>query len=125
MQCPKCQAATQTVEYASIEVDRCTGCKGLWLDNLEAEELRAFDGAALVDTGDASVGRQYDRIDRIDCPVCHVPMIRMVHARQSHIHFESCPVCYGAFFDAGELRDLQEETVVDWFRDLIAGERKL
>jgi Zn-finger nucleic acid-binding protein len=43
-------------------------------------------------------------------------MIRMVDHQQPHIHFESCTLCHGVFFDAGEFRDYKEVTVAEWFK---------
>ena len=37
-------------------------------------------------------------------------MFQMVVAGQPHIAYESCGVCHGVFFDAGEFRDFREET---------------
>ena len=42
MQCPKCSAAMEKVVHEGIEVDRCTGCGGLWFDMLEHEDLKAL-----------------------------------------------------------------------------------
>jgi hypothetical protein len=51
-------------------------------------------------------------------------MLRMVDVEQHHIWYESCAVCYGKWFDAGEFKDLQEESIVDFFRDLFTRERQ-
>ena len=32
MDCPKCQARLEPVQYAGVEVDRCVRCGGLWFD---------------------------------------------------------------------------------------------
>ena len=123
MICPKCQASMQPVRVEGGEIDRCSGCGGLWFDMLEDEDLLSL--AAEIDTGDPAVGRQHNAIDRITCPKCSEaqPMIRMVDPAQPHIWFESCTVCYGKFFDAGEYRDLAEFTVGDWFKRLRARPR--
>ena len=57
--------------------------------------------------------------------VGHAPasVVRMVDAQQPHIHYESCSVCYGVFFDAGEFRDYKEDNAMDFFRALFAKER--
>lgn len=105
-----------TVESTMIE--RCSGCHGLWFDLLEEEDLRAH--ADRVDTGDAALGQAHNRVDRIDCPKCPdgQPLIRMVDPAQPHIWFESCTVCYGRFYDAGEYRDFAQFTLADWWRRL-------
>ena len=123
LSCPKCQSPMDKVDYQSIVVDRCEGCGGLWFDNLEHEKLKLLDGSEAIDTGDPEVGRRYNVVDRIDCPVCHAPMVRMVDARQRHIWYESCGVCSGVFFDAGEFADFKHENVLDTLKDLVAGPR--
>jgi Zn-finger nucleic acid-binding protein len=98
-------------------IDRCVNCKGMWFDMLEDQQLKPY--ADEVDIGNASVGAHFNKIDRIKCPSCpDSPLIRMVDVEQPHIWFESCPTCYGRFFDAGEFRDLSEKTVADFFRGL-------
>jgi Zn-finger nucleic acid-binding protein len=124
MRCPKCSAAMDKVQYESIEVDRCTDCKGIWFDMLEQEHLKAIEGSEEIDIGDPEVGKQTNIVDQITCPVCKSRMIRMVDGRQPHIWFESCTVCYGVFFDAGEFRDYKQENILDFFRDLFSRERK-
>ncbi len=124
MRCPKCSAAMEKVQYESIEVDRCTDCKGIWFDMLEQEHLKAIEGSEEIDIGDPEVGKQTNIVDQITCPVCKSRMIRMVDGRQPHIWFESCTVCYGMFFDAGEFRDYKQESILDFFRDLFSQARK-
>jgi len=38
---------------------------------------------------------------------------------QFHIKYESCPICYGTFFDAGEFRDLKENSVLERFMHML------
>ncbi|MCY2931532.1 MAG: zf-TFIIB domain-containing protein [Planctomycetota bacterium] len=125
MNCPKCSHPMEAVTYKTIEVDRCTHCQGIWFDMLEAEHLKTMKGSQAIDTGKGKAhDADYNKVDRIDCPACHVKMLRMVDARQPHIWYENCPVCYGLFFDAGEFTDFKEESVLDFFRDLVSGGRK-
>ena len=114
----------EPVIFGGIEVDRCTSCQGLWFDLMEKEELKAMKGSEVIDSGDPEVGKRFNTVDRIACPVDHVQLIRMVDPKQSHIWFESCPVCYGSFFDAGEFTDWKEKTLVDSVRALFSRERK-
>ncbi len=119
MQCPKCQHEFETVTFSDIEVDRCTNCKGLWFDMLEKEDLLKIAGSEDIDIGDDQVGEEYDDMRKVDCPVCKQPMIPMVDKTQFDIQYESCATCYGTFFDAGEFRDLKEESVMDRFSNLL------
>ena len=122
MQCPKCQSPFEQVATAEGTIDRCSACKGLWFDLLEHEELKRH--AKALDVGDAAVGASHNRNDRIACPVCpNSPMIRMVDAAQPHIWFESCTVCYGRFYDAGEFRDFAEVTFGEFIRGLASKAR--
>lgn len=123
MKCPKCNSDMEKVTFEQIEVDRCTNCKGLWFDMLEHEHLKGMRHSESIDTGKAESGKEYDKIDRINCPVCQTQMIQMVDKDQPHIRYEACTSCYGVFFDAGEFRDYKEESVLDFFRDLFAKKR--
>lgn len=125
MDCPKCEGKLHVVVQDGIEVDRCAQCGGMWFDRLEADRLVKSKGSAKsVDTGDAKVGEAQNQLGKIECPRCQTQMIRMVDLEQHHIWYESCTVCYGKWFDAGEFQDLQEESVVDFFRGLFARERE-
>ena len=125
MKCPKCGGDMQSVVQDQIEIDRCSQCGGLWFDRSEVDRLRKAKGSAeAVDVGNAEVGEQQNQVGKIECPRCHTPMIRMVDLEQHHIWYEACTVCYGRFFDAGEFKDLQHETIFDFFRDLMTRERE-
>jgi Zn-finger nucleic acid-binding protein len=51
-------------------------------------------------------------------------MTRLVDVKHPHLWYESCPVCYGVFFDAGEFTDYAEENLLDFFKDWLMKERK-
>ena len=123
MKCPKCSESMEKVVFAEIEVDRCTGCKGLFFDSMEPERLRKIAGAEAIDIGDAEVGKKWSEKDRIRCPRDTTPMLRVVDPKQSHIWFETCPACHGSFFDAGEFRDLKQETFGDLLKSWFTRER--
>ncbi|MBT8437471.1 MAG: zf-TFIIB domain-containing protein [Gammaproteobacteria bacterium] len=120
MNCPKCFSKFEKVSFDEIEVDRCLGCQGLWFDMLEKEDLVKLKGSEVIDIGDDQVGEEYDVLRAIKCPQCTVKMLPMVDKDQVHIKYESCPVCYGTFFDAGEFRDLKEHTVLERFAEMLA-----
>ena len=88
----------------------------------EQESKEIADG---VDIGDPEVGKEFNEIDRIKCPVCpNSTLLRMVDPKQPHIWYESCPTCYGRFFDAGELKDQSEHTLSDLIKMFKVKERK-
>ncbi len=124
MNCPKCISPMEKVTFTDVEVDRCTDCQGIFFDEFEKEQLQKSRGASAIDIGDAKLGKEFNKVDRINCPRCGSLMIRMVDIDQPHIWFEHCTVCGGSFFDAGEFKDLKHHTVLDVFRDLMAKERR-
>jgi len=123
MNCPKCSAGMEKVGFGGIEVDRCSGCRGIWFDMLEREHLARLERSEQIDTGDPKVAARFNEIERIDCPLCSTPMIRMVDAVQHHIWYEACKTCNGVFLDAGEFTDLKERTLLDRLKDLFTPQR--
>jgi Zn-finger nucleic acid-binding protein len=119
MKCPKCQSQFETITFQEIEVDRCLGCQGLWFDMLEKEDLVRIEGSEAIDIGSDQVGEKYSNMQDVKCPHCKVEMLPMVDKDQVHIKYESCPICYGAFFDAGEFRDLKENSVLERFMQML------
>ena len=113
MHCPKCHSAMDQIQFEGIEVDRCSGCEGLWFDAMEDRDLRGRNGVDRPDVGDPQKGAELDGKAVVDCPRCKVRMVRMVDRQYPHIWYESCPVCFGSFFDAGEFKDLKERTLTD------------
>ena len=114
MNCPKCRGAMHTSVVEGIEVDRCTVCEGLWFDLREQEHLAEVPHSAReIDLGDPKKGKMYDAVRKIAFPKCGVMMLSLAVPGQGHIHFEQCPVCAGAFFDAGEFADYEELTLVE------------
>lgn len=46
LSCPACEMPMKVVDRGGIHIDRCTGCKGVFLDNGELEKLIALMTAA-------------------------------------------------------------------------------
>ncbi|MBN2008882.1 zf-TFIIB domain-containing protein [candidate division KSB1 bacterium] len=119
MNCPKCSSEMISVNFDGIEVDRCTKCRGIWFDMLEAIRLKERDGSEIIDTGEPRIGEQYNKIDHINCPVCDEPLLRMVDAKHPHIWYEECSLCHGTFFDAGEFKDFKDRQWSEFIKDLM------
>ena len=124
MNCPKCKSEMDKVSIQELEIDRCTSCSGIWLDEYELSDFKRIEGSESIDIGDSNLGKEQNKNDLIHCPKCSNRMIRMVDAKQSHIWFEHCGSCFGNFFDAGELRDLKEDTILDFIKSWFTPERK-
>lgn len=60
MQCPKCDSVMEQRNLSTlsgkIEIDRCTSCKGIWVDVGEAEALKEKWMSDYIDDGDPEVG---------------------------------------------------------------------
>ena len=119
MQCPKCLGKMETLNFKDVEVDRCTGCHGLFFDHLEKETLRKLEGSEVLDIGDEFLGATYNEILDVPCPKCHTKMNHVLHTDPFEIKFESCPSCKGVYFDAGEFRDYLEDEIYEQFQDVI------
>lgn len=115
MKCPKCSAAMTSIREQGVEVDRCPACGGLWFDTFEHEQLRELGGER-IDSGTSRASATAVQA-ACNCPRCSTPMFRMVAAAQPHIAYESCGLCHGAYFDAGEFRDFCEETLEEKLRE--------
>ena len=53
MKCPKCGHDLEEISYQEVMIDRCTECKGVWLDHGELE---------LLGKGDAKVTKGFLKI---------------------------------------------------------------
>ena len=73
MDCPVCKSAMITLELAEVEIDYCTGCKGVWLDAGELEMLLEDDGKAkiLISSFNKDT-RSREKARR--CPICDKKM---------------------------------------------------
>jgi len=106
----------EKIPVEQYQVDRCDHCKGLFFDAITHERLMDLPGGEAIDTG-AKHEENRDEVVRIKCPECHAPMIRMVDHNKPHIWYESCPVCFGIYMDAGEFREQKDRTVVSFVRE--------
>lgn len=48
MTCPKCGGKLEEIIFRGIEIDRCTSCDGVWLDEGELEKLAGSDDANII-----------------------------------------------------------------------------
>lgn len=109
MTCPKCSAPMEPVTHGDVTVDRCTSCRGLWFDLMEQRNLRAAPAAEAIDTGSPVAGSRSDEQRRITCPRCTARMTHLRDVDNRTIEYEYCPVCHGAFFDAGEFARYRDD----------------
>ena len=80
---------------SSVELDRCTFCRGLWFDGGELEAVLKKPLQPQLDEGQTAR----------KCAKCSVPMRPAVLAR---LRVETCTGCHGVFLDEGELVALND-----------------
>ena len=124
MKCPKCEGELQTIQHEELIVDRCTNCQGLLMkSDMLRKMLAAPDSESYLDIGSEEKGKEFDKIEDIDCPVCNIAMDKMWDQVQTHIWKECCPRCGLTFLDAGEFTDLKYHTFSDIFKNFLKGTR--
>ncbi len=47
MKCPKCGMDLIAIDYKGIEIDKCSGCEGVWLDAGELESVSSMEKGGL------------------------------------------------------------------------------
>lgn len=104
MQCPKCSAGMEVIDFQDIEIDRCKRCHGIWFDRLEKEKLKQLQGSGEIDIGDDESAAEYNELVFVECPRCFT-MLDQAEQEDPYPKYEVCPTCHGSFFDAGEFRD--------------------
>ena len=124
LDCPKCDGTLETKTHEEISVQRCNSCYGLLIDPEMMDKMNdEWMVEKFFDVGPASVGRKYDKIDDIECPLCKIEMTRLTDPEQTHIWIETCPLYYRVFLDAGEYTDLKHHTFTDLFKRFLKGKR--
>ncbi|MGB7581561.1 MAG: zf-TFIIB domain-containing protein [Sedimentisphaerales bacterium] len=113
MNCPVCKNAMITLELAKVEIDYCTGCKGVWLDAGELEMLLDDKGKAkklihsfAKDTSSREKARR--------CPICDKKMEKIdVGHEKPTLLIDRCSKGDGLWFDRGELNGIIARAKLD------------
>jgi Zn-finger nucleic acid-binding protein len=113
------------LELEGIEIDRCVGCGGTWLDAGELEQIGEIAGiapgqitAALAAAGKGQRGQRR-------CPRCGRKMHLVTLGTDEPVTVDQCPIGHGLWLDAGELRAVvrsfaggEEGAVARFFGDM-------
>ena len=126
MECPKCSGELERKSTETITLDRCNSCMGLLITPEMLNEMLITPASeGLLDTGSPHLGKKYDAVDDIDCPICSITMSKIVDPIQTHIWMEECPKCLRIWLDAGEFSDLKFDTFSDKIKNLLKGKREV
>ena len=109
MICPVCRHDLVVVEYHNIELDYCTGCKGVWFDSGELGLLLESHGLGeakllfdnILDSTEAVPSEK-----RRKCPICCHKMKKTTIGEQPKILIDVCREEHGLWFDGGEVTQL-------------------
>lgn len=110
------------LEHNMIEIDYCTGCGGMWLDEGELELLTGnkFAGSEILNL--AGKERVAEKLRK--CPRCDKKMEKTV--TPDNIMIDRCVQKHGLWFDKGELLqvissagDEENNPVRDFLKDLM------
>ena len=119
MQCPRCKAELATEKYKGIEIDRCTSCRGMWLDYHELDELEDI----VFDDDDAKASLMYSHTQTdLPCPHCN-EALRRFNYRGWDLELDFCENEHGYWLDEGEekrILDLMKQRIKDLNRSASA-----
>jgi Zn-finger nucleic acid-binding protein len=106
--CPLCKCILSRTSALGETLDVCPRCEGLWLDKSEFEKLTSERSAVLDDSIPYGFkkGPLETRMAYIPCPRCAKLMVRRNFRTISGVIIDWCGD-HGAWFDAGELRQIR------------------
>jgi len=100
---------------SGIEIERCEGCGGVWLDPGELEKIQRWarerEGASRARSIDDAVQRAYARAreperEPVICPSCGDDMFEREWGFGSMVMVDVCIGCRGVWLDVDELESL-------------------
>lgn len=104
MNCPRCKSILSKQTYKGVEVDRCSRCKGMWLDYHELDEL---EDTVMDDDDEKGMVMFRSFQGDLHCPVCDSGM-QMFNYRAFELELDYCPSEHGFWLDAGEEKRVLE-----------------
>ena len=102
MDCPVCREPMIVLELSDVEIDYCSSCGGIWLDEGELELL-------LEDSNEKDILFASFKIDKTTkersrkCPICLKRMEKVLVGIDNKILIDKCKKNHGLWFDKGEL----------------------
>ena len=103
MNCPSCKNPMIILELNQVEIDYCSLCKGIWLDNGELELIFSSSDRKEISKS-FSIKNDFAEEKR-KCPNCKKKMEK-VEFENTGIIIDRCVNNHGLWFDNGELRSL-------------------
>ena len=107
MNCPFCNNPLVILELNRVEVDYCTNCHGIWLDDGELELLINDSEEKLKLLSSFTVDKK-SMEKPIRCPVCSKKMDKILCGAENKITLDRCKRYHGIWFNEGELVSVVE-----------------
>jgi len=101
------------MELCDVEIDYCTGCKGIWLDEGEMELLLGEGEQARDLISSFAASSQTNEIQR-KCPICDKKMEKITAGQGPNpVLLDRCKKGDGLWFDGGELNTIIQQAKLD------------
>ena len=107
MNCPFCNNPLVILELNQVEIDYCTSCHGIWLDNGELELLLqdSEEKTKLLNSFSANKNSG-EKI--LKCPICSKKMEKVNCGTGNKVLLDKCKKDHGIWFNEGELEQVVE-----------------
>ncbi len=107
MNCPFCNNPLVILELNQVEIDYCTNCHGIWLDNGELELLLkdAKEKTQLLNSFNINKNSG-EKI--LKCPICSKKMEKVNCGTGNKVLLDKCKKDHGIWFNEGELEQVVE-----------------
>jgi len=109
-----------------LNIDYCSSCGGIWLDNGELTRLEKTIEPTFYEIRKIPSIQKQNEV--LICPSCSnsQKLLKAQHFRDKHVIIDYCPVCKGIWLDTGEIEAIRKENWVfiigKFFRWLISDE---
>ena len=118
MECPKGHGSLKSVAVGSIQIDRCTECRGGWYDVSELRLLKERESHGDYCWIDFDLWKDMDKFraaqqERYACPTDGHPMTT-VHYGESPVLVDICSECEGVWLD-----DKEYERIVAYLQEMV------
>ncbi len=112
MNCPVCNQPIVILELNQVEVDYCTSCRGVWLDEGELE-LLLHDSAEKDKLFNSFEVDKDNKEKSIKCPICFKNMDKIICGEENKVTLDKCRQQHGLWFNKGELECVVEMGSLD------------
>jgi len=102
LNCPVCNQPLIILELDQIEVDYCTNCHGVWLDEGELE-LLLQDSEEENKLFDSFLIDKKSKEKSVKCPICFKKMDKIICGDKNKVTIDKCSQQHGLWFNKGEL----------------------